>query len=98
MRIDKPLYETTKPDKFDEFKLKGFMFKWKIESKIPKGSNIIFFTRYNKHNDFVLEVYTEYPGYLIGKNGSSVQSFANKVKDIGIDKVYITEVKSNNTV
>ena len=98
MRIDKPLYNNTKPDKFDEFKLKGFMFKWKIESKIPKGSNVVFFTRYNKHNEFVLEVYTEYPGYLIGKNGSSVQSFAAKVKDIGIDKVYITEIKSNNIV
>lgn len=88
------------PDNYSPYKLQYLMHEWKtsIDSSILDRSRIIYFADYIDDGRFILNVYTEYPGYLIGKQGQKIKWYAERMKAIGIDAIYMTEIKQYNIV
>lgn len=86
------------PAKFNENQVKMFMYEWKEDANIPDDSKVIFFWKYTKSGKFILDVYTEYPGYLIGKGGNKVKYASDQLKQFGVDAIYVTEIRPRNIV
>jgi ribosomal protein S3 len=78
-------------------KIKYNMLDWRKTAQVPKDGVIQYFKYKQSDTSYRLIVITDYPGYLIGKEGQIIKYYAALMKCCGIDAIDIVEERNVKT-